>query len=110
LGYLSVVFLGLATAIALVCSLIIYQKQEVIKADKIAFVWLIITGSIHVFVEGYFACYYETLQSDNSLIAQLLKEYSLSDSRYLTSDPFVVNVERITAVSNKSRYIYVLKE
>ena len=103
--YLLLFFLGLTAAIALICSTIIHPKHNVIKIDKIAFIWLIITGSIHVFVEGYFAIYYETLQSDNSLIAQLLKEYSLSDSRYLTSDPFVVNVERITAVSNKYRKI-----
>ena len=29
---------------------------------------------------------------------QLWKEYSLSDSRYLTSDPFVLCMETITAV------------
>jgi cholestenol delta-isomerase len=30
---------------------------------------------------------------------QLWKEYSLADSRYLTSDPFVLCMETITAVS-----------
>lgn len=32
------------------------------------------------------------------LFGQLWKEYSLSDSRYLTSDPFVLCMETITAV------------
>jgi cholestenol Delta-isomerase len=32
------------------------------------------------------------------LFGQLWKEYSLSDSRYLTSDPFVMCMETITAV------------
>jgi len=92
------IFAVIAITVALISSLIIYQKQNVSKANKIAFVWLIITGSIHVFVEGYFAYFHETLQSDNSLIGQWWKEYSLSDSRYLSSDSFVVNMERITAI------------
>lgn len=33
-----------------------------------------------------------------TLYAQLWKEYSLSDSRYLTSDAFTVSVEAITVV------------
>lgn len=33
-----------------------------------------------------------------SLFGQLWKEYSLSDSRYLTKDPFVLCMESITAV------------
>lgn len=34
------------------------------------------------------------------LFGQLWKEYALSDSRYLTSDPFVLCMEVITAVRN----------
>ncbi len=81
--------------------LTISQKQNVSKVNKFAFVWLIISGSIHIFVEGYFTLYHETIQSDDFLLAQMWKEYSLSDSRYLTSDPFVVMMERITAVINQ---------
>lgn len=36
--------------------------------------------------------------SDAGLMGQMWKEYSLSDSRYLTSDTFVVCMETITAV------------
>lgn len=36
------------------------------------------------------------------LFGQLWKEYSHSDSRYLTSDPFVLCMETITAVSTQS--------
>lgn len=32
------------------------------------------------------------------LFGQLWKEYSFSDSRYLTSDPFVLCMETVTAV------------
>lgn len=38
------------------------------------------------------------LASSNDLFAQLWKEYALSDSRYLTSDPFMICVETITVV------------
>jgi cholestenol delta-isomerase len=33
------------------------------------------------------------------LFGQLWKEYAFSDSRYLTSDPFVLCMETVTAVS-----------
>lgn len=32
------------------------------------------------------------------LFGQLWKEYAMSDSRYLTSDPFVLCMETVTAV------------
>lgn len=43
---------------------------------------------------------------------QLWKEYSLSDSRYLTSDPFVLCMETITAVrlDNLTPYLKRRKE
>ena len=42
-----------------------------------------------------------TIASSQSLFAQLWKEYALSDSRYLTSDFFMLSVESITVVSDK---------
>lgn len=38
----------------------------------------------------------------DTLFAQLWKEYTLSDSRYLTLDVFTVCVETITAVCSPS--------
>lgn len=43
-----------------------------------------------------------SLASSSNLFAQLWKEYALSDSRYLTSDPFMICVETITAVCHAS--------
>jgi cholestenol Delta-isomerase len=37
------------------------------------------------------------------IFGQLWKEYALSDSRYLTSDPFVLCMETITAVCGSGR-------
>ena len=55
-------------------------------------------GFIHLFFEGYFVINNTDLASRNSIFAQLWKEYALSDSRYLSSDPSVVCLEFITAV------------
>ncbi|CAI2181990.1 11419_t:CDS:2 [Funneliformis geosporum] len=96
--YLIGVFAAAAITITLVSFSIISQKRNVSGVNKVAFVWLIITGSIHIFFEGYFTYSHKTIQSDNFLFAQMWKEYSLSDSRYMTSDSFVVNMEGITAV------------
>ncbi|CAG8462156.1 10847_t:CDS:2 [Ambispora gerdemannii] len=73
------------------------NKHKVSTKNKIIFTWFVICGFIHTFFEGYFAAFYQTIQQDNALFAQMWKEYALSDSRYLTSDPFVVNMERITS-------------
>lgn len=47
---------------------------------------------------GYFVYNHEGLAGSRDLFAQLWKEYALSDSRYLTSDPFMLCVETITVV------------
>ncbi|KAJ6118641.1 Emopamil-binding [Penicillium samsonianum] len=54
-------------------------------------------GSIHLILEGYYAINFATLSSSQQLLAQLWKEYSMSDSRYLTSHAFVMSMESITA-------------
>lgn len=55
-------------------------------------------GSIHLFFEGYFSYNHTRMGGAQDLFGQLWKEYALSDSRYLTSDPFVLCMETITAV------------
>ena len=72
-------------------------------------------GAIHLFFEGsnfpifadgirlrsmsgYFAWNHSTMPKQQDLFGQLWKEYSHSDSRYMTSDPFVLCMETITAV------------
>lgn len=49
-------------------------------------------------LQGYFAINHLTLASHSTLLGEMWKEYSLSDSRYLTSDSFVVCMESITAL------------
>ncbi|KAK2595023.1 hypothetical protein QQS21_007277 [Conoideocrella luteorostrata] len=59
--------------------------------------WRVLCGSIHLFFEGYFSYNHVDMAAKTDLFGQLWKEYSLSDSRYLTQDPFLVCMESITA-------------
>lgn len=57
-----------------------------------------IAGSpIHFILEGYYALNLTNLPNSQHILAQLWKEYSMSDSRYLTSHAFVMTMESITA-------------
>lgn len=47
---------------------------------------------------GYYIYHRHSIAGMNTLFAQLWKEYTLSDSRYLTLDVFTVCVETITVV------------
>ncbi|CAG8490256.1 10121_t:CDS:2 [Gigaspora margarita] len=93
ISFLSGVIVILAISLA-----IILPKQTVTPKHKAVFLWFIITGFIHLFFEGYFALNHETIAENSGLFDEMWKEYALSDSRYLTSDPFVVMMESITAV------------
>ncbi|KAG0290896.1 hypothetical protein BGZ96_005654 [Linnemannia gamsii] len=77
-----------------------YQKRNTTIrgfGNQLTFLWFVMCGFIHLFLEGYFGVYHRTLAGDQHPLAQVWKEYSLSDSRYLSSDSFVLIMERITA-------------
>ncbi|KAF5562259.1 emopamil-binding (phenylalkylamine Ca2+ antagonist binding) [Fusarium napiforme] len=58
--------------------------------DKFAAAW---------FALWYYLVYRYQLPGMSTLFAQLWKEYTLSDSRYLTHDIFTVSVETITCLA-----------
>ncbi|KAG5455797.1 MAG: Emopamil binding protein-domain-containing protein [Olpidium bornovanus] len=86
--------------------------------EKLAFVWLVLCGqaraaaddtsgglvvlsflgSCHTIFEGYFGAFPNAIAGGTSVVAQLWKEYARADSRYLTGDPTILYIERITAV------------
>ncbi|RYP45183.1 hypothetical protein DL768_008456 [Monosporascus sp. mg162] len=68
------------------------------RSNLAVFCWFMLCGCLHCFFEGYFVLNHATVASSQSLPAQLWKEYALSDSRYLTSDLFMLCVESITAL------------
>ncbi|KAL4898157.1 emopamil binding protein [Aspergillus ambiguus] len=90
-GFLWAAVIGLA--ILVVCRL----RPAASQSDKLAFIWMSLTGFIHLFFEAYFVIHHESLAGSQELFGQLWKEYSLSDSRYLTSDPFLISMEAVTA-------------
>ncbi|PLB44501.1 3-beta-hydroxysteroid-Delta(8),Delta(7)-isomerase [Aspergillus steynii IBT 23096] len=59
--------------------------------------WFTLCCPIHLILEGYYALNWATLAGSQHLLAQLWKEYSLSDSRYLTSHAFNMVMENVTA-------------
>jgi len=97
--YLLSLFLG-GWAVILVLTWLSAAKfaPHLRALDKMVILWFILTGTIHLFFEGYFAYNHTRMGGALDLFGQLWKEYALSDSRYLTSDPFVLCMESITAV------------
>ncbi|KFA69764.1 hypothetical protein S40285_06001 [Stachybotrys chlorohalonatus IBT 40285] len=72
-------------------------QRPLTSGDIAATLWFVLCGCIHFFFEGYFARNFLTMAGESDLFGQLWKEYSLSDSRYLTQDSFVVCMEAVTA-------------
>lgn len=57
-----------------------------------------IAGSIHIFFEGYFVYNHARMASMTDFFGQLWKEYALSDSRYMSSNSFLLTIETSTVV------------
>ncbi|OTB16720.1 hypothetical protein K445DRAFT_317003 [Daldinia sp. EC12] len=75
-----------------------HARRNLSNSDVLTALWFVLCGFIHLGLEGYFALHARDLASRSTVLAQLWKEYSLSDSRYLTADTFVVCMETVTAV------------
>ncbi|KAK0658179.1 3-beta-hydroxysteroid-Delta(8) [Lasiodiplodia hormozganensis] len=67
-------------------------------SELLQILWFVLSGCIHFFFEGFYVYNFRRLGSSQHLFGELWKEYALSDSRYLTQDPFVLCMETITAV------------
>lgn len=98
LGHVLIAF---STIVCLTTALVRPKRHTTLQhlEDRLTFFWFILCGLIHTLFEGYFGIHHATLAGDQSPVGQVWKEYALSDSRYLTSDSFVLVVERITTVS-----------
>ncbi|KAI0554203.1 3-beta-hydroxysteroid-Delta(8),Delta(7)-isomerase [Xylaria curta] len=75
-----------------------HARGDLPSGEVFIALWFVLCGSIHLGLEGYFAFNAHDIASQSTILAQLWKEYSFSDSRYLTADSFVVCMETITAV------------
>jgi cholestenol delta-isomerase len=90
---------GCAVIFVLTYTITTRVRPNVSVGDLATVMWFVLCGCIHLFFEGYFAWNFDRMGGRQDLFGQLWKEYSLSDSRYLTRDAFVLCMESITAVS-----------
>ncbi|XP_077229252.1 C-8,7 sterol isomerase [Tasmannia lanceolata] len=75
------------------------RSPKLSKTDRMLMCWWAFTGLTHVVVEGYFVFSPEFFKDKSSFyLAEVWKEYSKGDSRYVARDPSIVSVEGITAV------------
>ncbi|KAI8867420.1 Emopamil-binding protein [Ramicandelaber brevisporus] len=72
------------------------RRPDLTTAGRLTFGWFLISGLIHIVLEGYYVLHHRTIAGESFLLAQIHKEYALSDSRYLTSDLFVLSMEAVT--------------
>ncbi|KAL6851098.1 hypothetical protein ACO1O0_008226 [Amphichorda felina] len=94
--------LQLVAAFGAIATIIIVAAYRLAGAnarfiDRFAASWFALCAFLHMFFEGYYLYYRTSIAGMDTLFAQLWKEYTLSDSRYLTLDVFTVCVETITA-------------
>ncbi|KAJ2308200.1 hypothetical protein IWW55_000581 [Coemansia sp. RSA 2706] len=99
-------FMTLGSAVGLimfVSAVLIRQSPRQFSCkDKFVVVWMLVCAGIHMVLEGYFSLNHKNLAGMQTVLADLWREYAHSDSRYLTSDPFTVIMEGITAVFDGS--------
>ncbi|GAB7353982.1 hypothetical protein MBLNU459_g4577t1 [Dothideomycetes sp. NU459] len=96
----------LLTIFAAGCAVIFSATYVVVKkfnprmptSELYTVMWFVLSGSIHLFFEGYYALNQARMGELQTLFGQLWKEYALSDSRYLTQNAFVLCMESLTAV------------
>ncbi|KAJ1937933.1 hypothetical protein FBU59_004605 [Linderina macrospora] len=90
---------GSAFAVGLLAVFLIGRtKTPLTCKDKFVAIWMMVSAGIHMVLEGYFVYHNRDLAGMQTVMADLWREYSHSDSRYLTSDPFTVIMEGVTAV------------
>ncbi|KAJ2800802.1 hypothetical protein H4R20_003926 [Coemansia guatemalensis] len=96
--------LGSSVALTVIISavLISQARTQLTCKDKSIVIWMLACAGIHMVLEGYFAFNHKNLAGMQTVLADLWREYSHSDSRYLTSDPFTVIMEGITALVDGS--------
>ncbi|KAH8890927.1 EBP-domain-containing protein [Thozetella sp. PMI_491] len=98
--YLLLASFGTTIAIVVYTSLVLAKKYNANLRvwDQAVLCWFVLCGFLHCVFEGYFVLNSASIPASQTLFSQLWKEYSLSDSRYITSDPFMLCIESITVL------------
>ncbi|KAJ2664029.1 hypothetical protein IWW48_001041 [Coemansia sp. RSA 1200] len=66
--------------------------------DRLAALWFVVCGALHAVFELYYIVHSATLAQEQSLVADMWKEYALSDSRYVAATPMVRALESVTVL------------
>ncbi|KAL4941769.1 hypothetical protein BDV06DRAFT_175995 [Aspergillus oleicola] len=98
LGLLSAASVGSIVLLGTTLMLSIWARPNLNKADRIAILWFVLSGTLHCFFEGYFMLNHDRMASAQDFFGQLWKEYALSDSRYMAADTLVLCMETITVL------------
>ncbi|KAL4917792.1 Emopamil-binding protein [Aspergillus aurantiobrunneus] len=98
LGLLSTTSVAATGLLGATLMLSIWVRPNLRKADRIAILWFVLSGTLHCFFEGYFMINHDRMASTQDFFGQLWKEYALSDSRYMSSDTLVLCMETITVI------------
>jgi cholestenol delta-isomerase len=86
-------------SILLLTMLVASRLNSRLPRSEIATVmWFVLSGCIHLGMEGYMVYNNADIAGQSTVLGEAWKEYSLSDSRYLTRDTFVVTMEAVTAI------------
>ncbi|KAJ1959311.1 hypothetical protein GGI12_004400 [Dipsacomyces acuminosporus] len=94
---------GASMLLAIVGGVLISRTRTPLTCkDKFVVMWMLVCTGIHMVLEGYFTFNHKHLAGMQTVLADLWREYSHSDSRYLISDPFTVIMEGITAIFDGS--------
>lgn len=116
-------YLGSSLVIVALTWLLSGCFPKISKTDRLLMCWWIFTGLTHIILEGYFAFTPDFYQKKSPVyLAELWKEYSKGDSRYVGRDAAIVSVEGITAalegpacllavyaIASRKSYSYILQ-
>lgn len=95
---LTTFFSACLTLISTTYTLTTHINPKLTRTQLATVIWFVLSGSIHVFFEGFYVAHFADLAGNQSLMGQMWKEYALSDSRYLTENSLVLCLEGITTV------------
>ncbi|KAJ1980902.1 hypothetical protein H4R34_002283 [Dimargaris verticillata] len=87
----------IVTAVGLTAAVVApLLRPRITRGDRLTFVWCSVSAFIQLTLEIYYLFTYDTLAGRSSLIAELHKEYSKADSRYIFQDSSVIINEVLT--------------
>ena len=93
------IIVGSSMGLLMTCSFILARTQtKNPNSNALRFTWFILCGVLHCGFEAYWIYHHKTIAERSDLLAELWKEYSHGDSRYLCSDPLLLSLETITVV------------